>query len=209
MTTSTTSGLAARLREATSAEHRDTESRAFVTRLMEGELDLAAYTRYLAQYAHIYRALEDRTPRPDDPTFLVDPALLRFQAIESDLAALGAADWESEHPALPATAAYVARITAVFDDLPRFAGHHYTRYLGDLSGGQAIAKRVADHYDASEDQLGFYRFDLGEPIGRYKVRYRAGLDALDLEPGDEQALIDEAKRAFHHNAEVFEALAGA
>ncbi len=207
MTTVAPMGIAATLREATTPEHRDTETRSFVTELMSGELDIDAYVRYLAQYAYVYRALESRTPNADDPTFLNDPALPRFDAIVSDLEHLGAADWETSHPALPATQAYVDRVLEVADDLPRYVAHHYTRYLGDLSGGQAIAKRVRDHYGATDDQLAFYRFDVRP--GPFKVEYREGLDALDLDDAGMDALISEAKLAFRLNADLFEALGAA
>ena len=98
-------------------------------------------------------------PQPGDPSFVNDPALPRFASIVADLTALGASDWEVNHPPLSTTTDYTDRITAVSDELPRHIAHHYTRYLGDLSGGQSIAKRVADHYGATPDQLSFYRFD--------------------------------------------------
>lgn len=204
---SVAAGRAARLREATSTEHRDTETRGFITRLMGGELDMDAYTRYLAQYAYVYRALESRVTQPGDPHFLADPALPRFASIQSDLANLGAADWEATHPALPATQAYVDHLESLDDrDVPRYLAHHYTRYLGDLSGGQAIAKLVARHYGATEDQLAFYRFDLIDSPVKYKRAYREELDQLDFTEDQEAALIAEAKAAFGFNAAIFDAL---
>lgn len=200
-------GLAARLRGATAVEHQDTESRGFITRLMGGELDLDAYVRYLAQYAYVYRALERRTPQAGDPAFLADPALPRFPSIASDLEHLGVRDWEVRHPALPATQAYVDHLEAIADaDLPRYLAHHYTRYLGDLSGGQAIAALVARHYGATTDQLAFYRFDMIASPVRFKRQYRDALDALDFTTAQEAALIVEAKGAFGFNAAIFEAL---
>ena len=67
MTTVTQAGRAARLRQATSAQHQDAETRSFVTRLMGGELDLDAYVAYLAQFAYVYRALESRRPTAGRP----------------------------------------------------------------------------------------------------------------------------------------------
>ena len=201
------SGRAARLRDATSMEHKDTETRGFITRLMGGELDMEAYTRYLAQYAYVYRALEARATQPGDPAFMADPALPRLSAIESDLVHLGAADWEASHPALPATQTYVDHLESLDDaDVPRYLAHHYTRYLGDLSGGQAIAKLVARHYGATEDQLAFYRFELIDSPVRFKRTYREELDNLDFTDAQEADLIAEAKAAFGFNAAIFEAL---
>lgn len=200
-------GRAARLREATAPEHRDTETRSFISRLMGGELDLAAYVRYLAQYAYVYRALESRPSQPGDPELLTDPALPRYGSMVSDLANLGAADWESSHPPLAATAAYVSHLDSLDDsDVPRYVAHHYTRYLGDLSGGQAIATLVARHYGAQPDQLGFYRFDLIDSPVRYKRAYREQLDALNFDDEQDAALITEAKAAYRHNGAIFEGL---
>lgn len=201
-----TTGRAALVREATTVQHRDAETRRFITALMGGELSLADYTSYLAQYAHVYRALEARTPRPGDPAIVADPRLPRFAAIESDLAALGVEDWETEHPALPATLEYVERLHAIADELPRYVAHHYTRYLGDLSGGLAIAALVARHYGATPGQLGFYRFEgIDSPVA-FKRDYRAGLDELPFDAADDEAFVDEARRAFELNAAIFEAL---
>ena len=199
--------VAALVRAATAEAHRDAESRGFITRLMGGELSLDDYTRYLAQFAWVYEALEERGSRVGDPE-VFDPGLARLAAIESDLVALGAADWRQAHPALPETAAYAAHLRAISDDDVRYLAHHYTRYLGDLSGGQAIAALVGRHYGATPDQLSFYDFDLGDegPV-RYKRRYREAMNALALLPGQVDVLIDEAKASFRLNGAIFEALA--
>jgi heme oxygenase len=198
--------VAALVRAATADDHRNAESRGFITRLMGGELSLDDYTRYLAQYAWVYEALEARGSRPGDPE-VFDPKLARFAAIESDLAALGASDWRESHPPLPATAAYVAHLRDIADDDVRYLAHHYTRYLGDLSGGQAIAALVGRHYGATPEQLSFYAFDLGDegPV-RYKRRYREAMNALALDPAQVDVLIDEARVSFRLNGAVFEAL---
>ena len=206
MRTTTAAGLAARLREATAAQHQETETRSFVVDLMRGALGLQAYVRYLAQYAYVYRTLESRDARQDDPEFVSHRALLRFPSIVSDLSNLGAADWETSHPPLPATHDYTQRIESVSNNLPRYVAHHYTRYLGDLSGGQAIAKRVAEHYGATDSQLSFYRFDAIDRPGRFKMEYRRGLDSLNLGDREEADLIAEAKMAFRLNAKLFDVL---
>ncbi|MRG60621.1 biliverdin-producing heme oxygenase [Agromyces sp. CFH 90414] len=199
--------VAALVRAATADDHRNAETRGFITRLMGGELSLADYTRYLAQFAWVYEALESRGSRIDDPA-VFDPQLARMAAIESDLAALGAADWRETHPALPATAAYAAHLRAIAGDDVRYLAHHYTRYLGDLSGGQAISALVARHYGATPAQLSFYDFDLGDegPV-RYKRRYREAMNALALRPAQVDVLVEEARASFRLNGAIFEALA--
>jgi heme oxygenase (biliverdin-producing, ferredoxin) len=200
--------VAALVREASADDHRSAETRGFITALLGGALSLADYTRYLAQLAWVYEALEARGTRPGDPA-VFDPALARMDVIDADLAALGASDWRTGHPPLAATAAYTAHlraITADGDDV-RYLAHHYTRYLGDLSGGQAIAALVGRHYGATPEQLGFFRFDLGDGAVHYKRRYRQAMNDLALTPPEVDVLIAEVRESFRLNSAVFEALA--
>jgi heme oxygenase len=201
--------VAALVRAASADDHRAAERRGFIMALMGGELSLAEYTRYLAQLAWVYEALETRGTRPGDPA-VFDPALARLHAIDADLAALGASDWRTGHPPLDATAVYTAHlraITADGDDV-RYLAHHYTRYLGDLSGGQAVAALVGRHYGATPEQLGFFRFDLGDGGAvRYKRRYRQAMNALALSPDEIDVLVAEVRESFRLNSAIFEALA--
>lgn len=197
--------VAALVREASRPAHEAAESRGFVTRLMGGELSLAEYVRYLAQYAWVYEALEGRTHQLGEPS-LFDARLDRFGAMVHDLEALGAVDWRQEHPMLPATAAYVRHLQTVRNDDMRYLAHHYTRYLGDLSGGQAIAALVARHYGATPDQLSYYDFsELGSPV-RYKEGYRAAMNELALSPAQIDDLVDEVSLSFAMNSAIFDAL---
>jgi heme oxygenase len=198
--------VAALVRAASADDHRAAESRGYIVQLMGGELSLEEYTRYLAQFGWVYEALEERGSRDGDPA-VFDPELARMAAIEADLAALGAADWRTSHPALPATAEYAAHLRAVSDDDVRYLAHHYTRYLGDLSGGQAIARLVARHYGATPEQLSFYRFDIAEDgVVRYKRGYREAMNDLALAPEQVDLLIAEVRTSFRMNSAIFEAL---
>ena len=199
--------VAGLVRAASADDHRAAESRSFITALMGGELSLDEYTRYLAQLAWVYDALEERGSRPGDPA-VFDPALARMAAIDADLAALGASDWREGHPPLPATVDYTAHLRAIADDDVRYLAHHYTRYLGDLSGGQAIAALVARHYGATPEQLGFYRFEVADDgVVRYKKGYREAMNALALSPDEVDVLVAEVRTSFRMNGAVFEALA--
>ncbi|PXA70699.1 heme oxygenase (biliverdin-producing) [Cryobacterium arcticum] len=202
--------LADYLRASSSGQHRDTETRSFITELMSGNLSLADYTRYLGQYAWVYEALEQLVDRVSqvDRLDLFDPDLDRLPAIESDLAALGVQDWRREHPPLISTTAYIAHLQSLTSaDTVRCLAHHYTRYLGDLSGGQAIASLVARHYGAAPEQLGFYRFDAINNIVQYKRAYRDRLNALALAPAEVNTLVAEVDAAFTYNGAVFDGLA--
>lgn len=198
--------IAAVVRASTMDEHRAAEERPFIVELMGGKLSLADYARYLAQFAWVYSALESRTTTPSDPQFF-DPALARFASIDHDLGALGAGDWRSSHPALRATVAYVSRLRSIpAEDIIRWTAHYYTRYLGDLSGGQAIARLVARNYGATAHQLTFFDFtELGDLVP-IKRAYREGLDSLDLSDAGLDALVTEVKLAYALNSALFDEL---
>jgi len=202
--------VAALLRSASAADHRATERRGFVTRLTDGSLSLEAYARYLAQLRWIYQALESR-PSGDHAVF--DARLRRSAAIDSDLAALGVEDAVTSHPPLPATALYAGHLSGLacspvrLDSTVRYLAHHYTRYLGDLSGGQAVAALVARHYGATEHQLAFARFPELGPVVEAKRRYRQQLNALPLDADEVHELVREVRRAFAYNGAIFDELA--
>lgn len=91
-------------------------------------------------------------------------------------------------PSIPFTT-YVSRIQELSDsaDPSPLLAHSYVRYLGDLSGGQTIRRRLAKAYQLDE-QLGlglaFYSFkslDSSKPASqgemkRIKDWFRAGMN---------------------------------
>lgn len=210
--TSFAEGFAARLRTATAERHSKAEHSDFMTRLMRGELDQRAYRLLLGQYRHLYAALEEVAshlrdhPEPITEPFL-HPGLDRHAAILQDLTVLH--DGASlADPALPATDEYVRRIHATSQVPERFLAHHYLRYLGDLSGGQAVAALMARHYEIPAEALSMYRFpELPKPKV-FKDGYREMLDAAPLTEEQAKRLIEEALDGFDLNAALFAQLDG-
>jgi heme oxygenase len=88
-------------------------------------------------------------------------------------------------------------------------GHHYTRYIGDLSGGQ-ILKGIAEKALTLPEGEGlhFYDFDKIEDAKEYKNEYRASLDALELDQSQIDAIIAEANYAFKLNMNMFDEIQG-
>lgn len=201
--------LSTRLREGTRAAHERAETVSFITDLMHGALSTAAYADLAAQQHGIYIALEAASQQmlaSQRGRDLVFPGLTRTPSIEADLAFLFGPEWRAEIDVLPVAREYAERIVEVGDDLPRYAAHAYTRYLGDLSGGQAIKRLVQRHYGLGEEGVAFYTFEEIEKPKVFKDVYRARLDALELTPAEVDAAVDEAGVAFDLSARLFAAL---
>ena len=133
-----------------------------------------------------------------NPTY--QPALLaRAPHLAADIAyLLRTKDWQS-HPiflelqvSTPAPLSdYVSRIrtlSASDASASLLLAHAYVRYLGDLSGGQVIKRRLVKVYDLPETGEGvrFYEFDSASGDGskasqpemkQVKDWYRSGMDA--------------------------------
>jgi heme oxygenase len=86
--------------------------------------------------------------------------------------------------------------------------HHYTRYLGDLSGGQVLRSKAEQTWGFARkgDGVRFYVFeDIGNPAA-FKRGYRELLDGVLADDLEKQRIIAECKRAFALNIAVFVAL---
>ena len=84
-----------------------------------------------------------------------------------------------------------------------FLAHHYTRYLGDLSGGQYIAEAVRQVYTlAGSDGTEFYVFDGIPDPAEFKARYRDLLDATDWSDGERARIVEELRIAYKLNIDV-------
>jgi heme oxygenase (biliverdin-producing, ferredoxin) len=204
-------GLAARLREATREEHERTEQAPFVDALLAGRLPRSAFVELLGQSYLFYRELEEAGASWAADRVVgsfVSGALVRGPSLEADLAWLCGPSWHESLTPLPATKRYIDRIREVcFTTRSAFVAHHYTRYLGDLSGGQIIRHKLRGIYDLHDDGLRFYTFDEIAKPKRFKDSYRALLDGTSWDAGEQTTLIAEANEAFRLNRAVFEDLA--
>jgi heme oxygenase len=202
--------LSALLREGTRADHGAANSEDFIERLMSGALDRAAYADLSAQLLVVYEALEEASTAVRDDergAGLVFDELVRVPAIERDLAFLYGPSWREDLRILPATREYADRVREVSGSLPHYAAHSYTRYLGDLSGGQIVKRMMKQHYGLDGDGVAFYTFPDIPKIKLFKDAYRSRLDDLALDQDEVAATLAEAHHAFHLNRVVFTALA--
>jgi heme oxygenase len=205
--------FSAALRERSSRAHSSSESAGFMSDLVEGQGTREDYVALVAQHWFIYDALERAASEmKDDPVarvFITDK-LTRLPALEADLAYLVGPDWRDRIEPLPTTGRYVERIAEVGRTWPGgFVAHHYTRYLGDLSGGLFIGRLMARRFGFDTNGIGFYLFDdIADPKA-FKDVYREQLDAAPWDAAEQERVIDEVLLAYRFNTELFEDLAAA
>ena len=198
--------FADRLRHGTAAAHRAAEQSPLFTGFVDGSAGTAGWMLLLEQYRAIYGALEEvvgRMPENVPAQALFSVELNRVAAIDADLTALRVRTGIAPVGLLASTRDYAEHILACSSSVPRFVAHHYTRYLGDLSGGQVMHAWLRRSGALLEGETAFFAFDgiAGPP---FKRRYREALNALDLDELQEQALLDEARLAFDANRAVFD-----
>jgi heme oxygenase len=201
--------FSARLRAATRPEHTDTEQTAFMTALLQGRLSRDRYAALVGQLYLIYDVLEEAADhmRNDKVASRFDlPGLRRRTALQADLTFYYGPDWTTRVQANDATHHYGERLRQVCFDWPAgFVAHHYTRYLGDLSGGQVIGQRVArTHGLTGTDGLRFYHF--GDKPKQLKDRYHNLLDTAPRDEAERNRVIAEVRTAYKLNAALATAL---
>ncbi|GJJ15778.1 hypothetical protein Clacol_010056 [Clathrus columnatus] len=215
------------LRFGTMAAHERAEKSSGAIMLTNGNLPKEEYVRFLVILWHIYSVLETTLDAHSSnpiisPTY--NPRILsRTSALSADIAYFlqtSESDWKS-HPLIASlyqdppveVKDYMASIksAASSDDLSRLLAHAYVRYLGDLSGGQVIKRRIRKSYNLEDEQsLGtqFYDFeklDGREPanIGDMRTIKMWFRDGLNESVGDNQdrkvKLVNEANLAFRLN----------
>jgi len=202
--------LSARLRQETKQAHTRAERSGLMRNMLTGKLEPRHYTALLANLHPVYRALESELDRhAADP--MVAPihhaSLVRLPALERDLIALAGPGWSADFPSTGAAQSYVTRIHLAAEEPALLVAHAYTRYLGDLSGGQILKRIVLGLLgEKGPGAVAFYEFpEISDPSA-FKHRYRDALDALPMDSVLADRVVAEALVAFELNAQLFEAL---
>lgn len=209
-TKSVRASLSTLLKEGTKQAHVQAERSSFMTRLIRGNVDRNGYAHYLDCLLYVYEALEDSALARESRPLLADlcyPELDRVDALRADLRFFLGTEL-TRREVSPSTATYVERIRWSAQDRPHcYIAHAYTRYLGDLSGGQILARLIRGHYDLEGSEgLAFYSFPAIDDKDAFKALYRERLDALPLSPLEQNEIVQEANRSFALNQALFEEL---
>lgn len=194
-----------RLRHETKLVHREAERSGFLADLIRGKAGRSAYALYLRNLAPIYAALEsalesslERRASPLLAPFR-QPGLRRSPRLLADLHALVGSAWRSL-PELAEARRYAIALEAA--DEVSLAAHAYTRYLGDLSGGQILRDVLAKSLTLPETALSFYAFPGLHDLAAAKEAVRRSLDGLEARGRAADALIAAAKDAFRFNIDL-------
>ncbi|HEY9761687.1 MAG TPA: heme oxygenase (biliverdin-producing) [Trichocoleus sp.] len=207
------SNLATKLREGTKKAHTMAENMGFVRCFLRGVVEKNSYRKLVANFYFAYTAMEEELERHKNHPVVSKiyfPELHRKATLEQDLAFYFGPNWRDQITVSEAGQAYVDRIREVSNTQPELLiGHSYTRYMGDLSGGQilkGIAQRAMNLADG--EGTAFYEFADISDEKAFKDEYRQNLDEAPVDEAMADRIVEEANDAFGLNMKMFQELEG-
>jgi len=172
------------LKELTWEHHKNAERQDFVKVLMSGKIHPDFYATYLWNQHAKYNLLEalGQVNRLFDDF----PEIQRKKRIEDDFNEI----WEHSEPPIvvPSTHKYISHVKGIMTDPVSLMAHVYVLHMGDLSGGQMIAKKVPGSGT-------MYKFDADTSELKEKVRSKIS-----------DTMAEEAKWVFESSTELFQDL---
>ena len=209
----TVTDFALQLKTETKKSHTAAENTKFVGSFLRGVVSKEGYKQLVANFYFIYRAMEEEVDKLKEDPIVSKVAfneLNRVNNLERDLRYFYGPNWRALITPSEACQQYVNRIREVADEDPELLiGHHYTRYLGDLSGGQILRGIAEKALNLPEGEgLYFYEFEKIEDKKEFKNNYRSSLNQLPINQSQANAIINEANYAFRLNMYMFDELQG-
>lgn len=127
-----------KIKELTWEHHKNAERQVFAKLLISGNIHPDLYATYLWNQHKKYDLLEAMLMAHGIMSEVGD--IRRKTLIEADIAEL----WKYDYPPtiVPSTHEYINRMKDVMSDRDRLIAHMYVFYMGDLSGGQMIKKKI-------------------------------------------------------------------
>ena len=206
-----TTDLANQLREGTTKAHSMAENVTFVKSFLSGVVDKNSYKKLVANLYFVYCAMEEEMLNNKNHTAIKPiyfPELNRKESLEEDLKFYYGENWIKEVEASPATQIYVDRIHQIGKTQPELlVAHAYTRYLGDLSGGQILKKIAQGAMQLSTSEgVAFYNFKDIKDEKEFKNEYRSAINSIPLSQELQEDIISEANISFNLNMKIFQEL---
>lgn len=197
--------LSYRLKQSTQDLHSAAEKSGLMPLLLRGQLSGAHYAVLLRNLQAIYVALEHGLAQAERIPELDFTPLYRSAAIEQDLAFLAVPE---DTPLCVAAQAYVQRLEVLSAERsPLLLAHAYVRYLGDLYGGQTLRRCVSRLLPSESGQgLQFYDFGTPDQVADLIAAFRSGLDRVQLDAEQAEAMAQEARLGFAWHVDMFRQL---
>lgn len=205
--------LATMLREGTKKSHTMAENVGFVKCFLKGVVEKNSYRKLVSDLYFVYSAMEEEMAKLQSHPIISKiyfPELNRKESLEQDLYYYYGANWREAIQISKPGQAYVNRIHEVAQSQPELlVAHSYTRYLGDLSGGQILKKISQRAMNLSDGEgTAFYEFDDIADEKAFKNKYRQAMNELPIDRETAERIVDEANDAFGMNMKLFQELEG-
>ncbi len=209
---SMSSNLASKLRVGTKKAHTMAENVGFVKCFLKGVVEKNSYRKLVGNLYFVYSAMEEEMEKLQDHPIISQinfKELYRKKTLEQDLNYYYGATWREQVQLSPAGKAYVQRIRELAETEPELlVAHSYTRYLGDLSGGQILKGIAQTAMKLDDGGTAFYEFDDIQNEKEFKTKYRQTLDELPIDDATGDRIVEEANDAFGMNMKMFQELEG-
>lgn len=206
------SNLSSKLRVGTKKAHTMAENVGFVKCFLKGVVEKSSYRKLVGNFYFVYSAMEEEMEKHKNHPILSKinfPELYRKQTLEQDLAYYYGINWREQVKLSPAGEAYVKRIRDLSEKSPELLiSHSYTRYMGDLSGGQILKGIAQTAMNLTDGGTAFYEFPEISDEKAFKANYRAALDEMPLDEATCLSIVEEANDAFGVNMKMFQELEG-
>ncbi|XP_023274845.1 heme oxygenase-like [Seriola lalandi dorsalis] len=204
--------LSEQIKKVTKESHIRAEKTELMMSFQKGQVTLTQYKLLLCSLHEIYQALEEQMDRNSDHPSVAPiyfpTELARLESIEKDLEFFYGQDWREKIVVPAATKRYSHRLRQIGKENPEFlVAHAYTRYLGDLSGGQVLGRIAQKSMGLkSNEGLSFFAFPGVSSPNLFKQLYRSRMNSVELTEEERNGVLEEAVRAFEFNIQVFDDL---
>lgn len=200
------------IKDVTKDSHTRAENTELMLSFQRGKVTLPQYKLLLCSLYKIYEALEEELDRnsnhPGVAPIYFPAELARLKTLENDLEFFYGKDWREKVVVPKATKRYCHRIRQLGKENPEYLiAHAYTRYLGDLSGGQVLGRIAQKSMGLqSSEGLSFFAFPGVTSPNLFKQLYRSRMNSVEFTEEEKQCVLEEAVTAFELNIQVFDDL---
>ncbi|XP_029014576.1 heme oxygenase 1a [Betta splendens] len=206
------SDLSEQIKAATKENHIRAENTQLMLSYQKGHITTTQYKVLLCSLYEVYKALEEEldsnASHPAVAPIYFPQELARLDSLQRDLEHFFGPDWSGKVIVPAATHRYTQRLREIGKENPELlVAHAYTRYLGDLSGGQVLGKLTQKSLGLRDREgISFFSFPGVSSPNRFKQLYRSRMNSIELTERQRAAVLEEAVSAFEYNIQVFDDL---